>query len=97
MMETSSKQLAKKLCRACTGSGLGDDAIIAALTETLVGRINLGSSTGDPQQLNLRRRAKFAAYTILDGVSSDTEAAKALCAELCAMMGHIPTWMEAAS
>jgi hypothetical protein len=80
-MKMSIEQLKKKLHQACIGSGLSDDEMIDTLTETLVERINLSTITGDRRRW--KPMAKSAIYKILDGVSIDTEAAKALCAELC--------------
>src|SRR5262245_37872342 len=75
-------QLKKKLHRACLDSGLSDDEVIRVLTETLLENIIFRSPiTGDSQQ-QLKQIAKSVVYDILNGVSVDTEAAKALYAEL---------------
>src|SRR5262245_17490448 len=78
-------QLEKKLHRVCIGSGLSDDEMIRALTATLVGIVI--SSTGDPQRW--KQMAKAAVYDILEGVSINTQEAKALGAELFLWMTEV--------
>jgi len=82
----SCSQLEKKLHRACRDSGLSDDEMIRALTATLVRTIVSSCSLRGDWQQRLRQLAKSTVCDILDRVSVDTQAAKALGAELFSEM-----------
>jgi hypothetical protein len=78
----SYSQLVKKLQRACTGTDLGDDEVIRALIEVMVGAMTMTTGAGGGGWPRLRRIARTAIFAIIDGVTDDLDEATALCGAL---------------